>query len=91
MLDVDLHLYLKCHYSTGVFQSFASKKQLPGLSAFETLVENVLTLFPLKLSESHVDFLIISEGIKVIRFSDDFKGNRNSLIHLNSFNIRMEI
>ena len=91
MKDVDLHLYLKCHYSTVVFQSFASKKQLPGFSVFGTFAENVLTLFPLKLSENHVGFLIISRGIKVIRFSDDFKGNRNSLIHLNSFNIKMEI
>ena len=28
----DLHLYLKCHSSTGAFQNFASKNKLPGLS-----------------------------------------------------------
>ena len=38
----DLHLYLKCHSSTGIFQTFGSKNQLPGLSIIGTLVENGL-------------------------------------------------
>ena len=42
MQVIDLHLYLKCHSSTGIFKHFASKNQLPGLSISETLVENGL-------------------------------------------------
>ena len=38
----DLHVYLKCHYSTGGFKHFASKNQLHGLSVSGTLVENGL-------------------------------------------------
>ena len=39
-----LHLYLKCHSSTGVFKHFASKKQLPGQSVSGILVENGLKI-----------------------------------------------
>ena len=38
----DLHVYLKCHYSTGGFKHFASKNQLHGLSVSGTLIENGL-------------------------------------------------
>ena len=38
----DLHLYLKRHSSTGIFQTFASKNQLPGFYISQTLVENNL-------------------------------------------------
>ena len=38
----DLHLYLKCHSSTGFFKHFAIKNQLPGLSVNGTLVRNEL-------------------------------------------------
>ena len=37
------HVYLKCHFSIGVFKHIGSKNQLPGLSIIETLVENGLT------------------------------------------------
>ena len=48
----DLHLYLKCHSSTRVFQTFpqvsfkhfGSKNQLPGFYIRGTLVENRLTI-----------------------------------------------
>ena len=39
MQVIDLHFYLKCHSSTGVFQTFGSKIQLPGLSISGTLIE----------------------------------------------------
>ena len=39
----ELHVYLKCHYSTGGFQTFASKNQLHGLSVSGALVENGLS------------------------------------------------
>ena len=39
-----LHLYLKCHSSTGVLAHFASKNQLPGLSVSRTWVGNELTI-----------------------------------------------
>ena len=42
MLVDDRYLYLQCHSSTGVFQTFATKNQLPGLSTSRTLVENEL-------------------------------------------------
>ena len=38
----DLHLYLKCHSSTGVFKHFASKNELTGFYTSGTLVENGL-------------------------------------------------
>ena len=44
-----LHLYLKCHSSTCVFQTFFSKNQLPGFYIVGTLVENGLTRIPYKL------------------------------------------
>ena len=37
----DLHLYLKCQSSTGVFQTFASKNQLAGLTLSGTLTGNL--------------------------------------------------
>ena len=41
-MQVDaLHLYLKCHSSTGVSKHFASKHQLPGFYISGKLVENV--------------------------------------------------
>ena len=40
MQVTDLHLYLKCHSSTIVFQTFASKNKLHGLFVSGTLVEN---------------------------------------------------
>ena len=43
MQVIDLHLYLKCHSSAGVFSNIASKNQLPGLSVSGTLVKNGLT------------------------------------------------
>ena len=42
MQVINLHLHLKCHSCTSVFQHFTSKKQLPGLSVSGTLVENGL-------------------------------------------------
>ena len=39
---LELYLYLKCHSSTGVFQTFGSKNQLPGFYISRTLVENEL-------------------------------------------------
>ena len=42
MQVIDLHLYVKCHSSTGVFKHFASKNQLPGFDIRGTLVENWL-------------------------------------------------
>ena len=44
----DLHLYLKCHSSTGVFKHFAIKNQLPGLTIIGKLVENGLNQKKLK-------------------------------------------
>ena len=43
-MQVDyLHVYVKCHSSKGVFQTyFASKSQLPGLTVSGTLVGNGL-------------------------------------------------
>ena len=38
----DLHLYLKCHSSTGFFKNFAGKNQLSGFYVTWTLVENGL-------------------------------------------------
>ena len=43
MQVMDLHLYLKCHSSTGIFQIFASKRQLPGFYISETLIKNGLS------------------------------------------------
>ena len=40
MQVIDLHLYLKCHCSTGVFQIF--KNQLTGFYIGETSVKNGL-------------------------------------------------
>ena len=45
----DLHLYLKCHASTGIFKHFASKNQLSGLSVSGTLIENGLKAVPASL------------------------------------------
>ena len=42
MQIIDLHLYLKCHSSTGVFKHFASKNQQPGFYIGGTLVGNSL-------------------------------------------------
>ena len=50
-----LHLYLKCHSSTGVFKHFASKKQLPGQSVSGILVENGLKIKKSKLRQSFAD------------------------------------
>ena len=38
----DLHLYLKCHSSTGIFETFATENQLPALFISGTLTENGL-------------------------------------------------
>ena len=46
----DLHIYLKCHTSTGVFQTFASKNRLSGFDISATLVENGLS----KVSKSPI-------------------------------------
>ena len=42
---IDLHLYLKCHSSTRVFQTFASKNQLTVCYISGTLVENGIMIF----------------------------------------------
>ena len=60
----DLHLYLKCHSSTGVFKHFASKNQLSGLSRIGTLGENGLirnfcTIFSV--------YVYLAEGLQPIQ------------------------
>ena len=49
MQVIDLHLYLKCHSSTGVFQIFASKNQLPVFCISGAFVENGLRSFSDKI------------------------------------------
>ena len=60
MQVIDLYLYLKCHSSTGVFQTFASKNQLPGFYVNGALVENGLINFYSPLNHQKVyGFLMI--------------------------------
>ena len=52
----DLHLYLKCHSSTGAFKYFCCKNQLPDLLISERLVGNGLSSFnPLSECCPHIE------------------------------------
>ena len=62
---IDLHLYLKCHFSAGVFKYFASKNQLPGFYVKGTLVGNeLIKLHALKRDSGTGVFLWICEVSK---------------------------
>ena len=47
-MQVDLHLYLKCHSYQVFFKHFASKNQLPSFYISGALVENGLILLILE-------------------------------------------
>ena len=65
MQVIDLHLYLKCHSSKVVFQTFASKNQLPGFYISGTLTENGL-----KHSSSKDSAHVVYTFIEIVRYSE---------------------
>ena len=72
-MQVDLHLYLKCHSSTGVFQHFGSKNRLPGFYIRRTLVENGLA----KHSSAH-RFLKAHQRTTLSIRSETFRKSTNA-------------